>query len=395
MPRLSAQDEHDLSSFLQDLVRIPSLSSQEGALAQRLAEEMRRVGIPDVAIDDMGNVIGCFGEGPGPLLAFNGHMDTVDVGDPTSWSRDPFSGEIQDGILFGRGSVDMKGALAAMVYGAKSILDEGIELGGRACIVGVVQEEPSEGLAMSVVVEEGGLRPDFVVLGEPTNLEVSRGQRGRIEMEVTLRGRSCHASAPERGENALHAAARVIFGIELLIPRLLTDPVLGPGTVAVTSLETLGCSRNAIPDYCRMIVDRRLTLGETEARAMNEIRQIISREEVRGDVSVSQYETASYTGYACKYRESYPAWLLQEDHPLVRAGIRASERAIGRRPRLITWAFSTDGVYTLGRAGIPTIGFGPGEERYAHTSDEQVRLADVAKAARVYAQLATDLLGTR
>ena len=142
-------------------------------------------------------------------------------------------------------------------------------------------------------------------------------------------------------------------------------------------------------------MDRRLTLGETESRALNEIRQIISREEVRGEVVVSEYETASYTGYENKYRESYPAWLLQEDHPLVRAGIRASERAIGRRPRLITWGFSTDGVYTLGRAGIPTIGFGPGEERYAHTSDEQVRLADVTKAARVYAQLAVELLGTR
>lgn len=395
MIRVTAQDEQDLTRFLQDLVRIPSLSTQEREVAQRLAEEMRRVGFTDVYTDQMGSVVGRIGSGPGPILLFNGHMDVVDVGNSRAWRREPFAAEIEEGVLYGRGAADMKGALAAMVYGVKALIDAEVELGGSVYMVGVVQEEPSEGLAMSVLVEEEGLRPDFVVLGEPSNLEVSRGQRGRVEMEVTLRGRSAHASAPQEGENALHAAARIIFGIELLAPRLLDDPVLGQGTIAVTSMDTIACSRNAIPDYCRMIIDRRLTLGETETRALNEIQQIINREDVKAEVVVSEYEATSYAGYQTRHRESYPAWLMPEDHPLVRAALRASERAIGRRPRLVTWRFSTDGVYTFGRAGIPTIGFGPGEQRFAHTSDEQIRLADVVKAAKVYAQLAVEVLGKR
>jgi putative selenium metabolism hydrolase len=381
MFRFSAQDERDLINFLRDLARIPSLSTQEEEVALRLAEEMRRVGFQDVYTDHMGSVVGRIGSGPGPILLYDGHMDVVDVGDPEAWQRDPFGAEIEDGVMFGRGTADMKGAIAAMVYGAKALIEADSPLAGSLYVVGVVQEEPSEGLAMRVLVEEGGLQPDFVVLGEPTNLEVSRGQRGRMEMQVTLRGRSCHASTPEQGENALHAAARVIFGVELLAPSLLSDPVLGQGTIAVTNLETVACSRNAIPDCCHLIMDRRLTLGETEARALNEIQQIINREGVKAEVAVSEYV--------------YPAWVMEEDHPLVRAALRASERAIGRRPRLTTWAFSTDGVYTLGQAGIPTIGFGPGEERYAHTAEEQIRLADVFKAAKVYAQLAVEVLGTR
>lgn len=395
MFRFSSQDERDLVNFLRDLVRIPSLSTQEGEVAVRLAEEMRRLGFPEVYTDPMGNVVGRIGSGEGPILLYNGHMDVVDVGDPGAWRRDPFGAEIEGGVMFGRGTVDMKSGLAAMVYGAKPLIEAGWPLAGTLYVVGVVQEEPSEGLAMRVLVEEGGVHPDFVILGEPTNLEVSRGQRGRMEMQVTVQGRSCHASAPEQGENALYAAARLIFGIELLAPRLLSDPVLGQGTIAVTHLETVTCSRNAIPDRCQMIIDRRLTLGETEERALNEIRQIINREGVRAEVSVSEYEVTSYTGYRCRYRESYLPWLMPEEHPLVRAAVRASERAIGRRPRLITWAFSTDGVYTLGQASIPTIGFGPGEIRYAHTAEEQVRLSDVVKAAKVYAQLAAEVLGTR
>jgi len=395
MFRFSAHDERDLINFLADMVRIPSLSAQEGAMAARLAEEMLRVGFQEVYTDHMGNVVGRIGAGPGPTLLFNGHMDVVNVGDPEAWHRAPFGAEVEDGVMYGRGTVDMKGALAAMVYAAKALIEADTPLAGTVYVVGVVQEEPSEGMAMRVLVEEGSLRPDFVVLGEPTNLEVSRGQRGRMEMQVTLRGRSCHASAPEQGENALYAAARLIFGIELLAPRLLDDPVLGQGTIAVTDVETVACSRNAIPDLCRLVIDRRLTLGETEARSLNEIRQIINREEVKAEVAVGENEAVSYTGHRFRYREYYPAWLMEEDHPLVRATIRASERATGRRPRLTTWAFSTDGVYTMGQASIPTVGFGPGEERFAHTSEEQIRLADVLKAAKVYAQLAVEVLGTR
>ena len=395
MLNLSSQDRSDLVAFLQDLVRIPSPSTKEKALAERLAQEMRRVGFPKVRQDRIGNVIGCLGNSTGPRLIYNGHMDTVSVSDPTSWAHDPFGAQIEGGVLYGLGACDMKDSLAAMVYGAKALIDAGIQLAGELCVVGVVQEEPCEGFAMQVLVEEEGVKPDFVVLGEPTNLQISRGQRGRIEMKVTVRGRSCHASTPEQGRNAIYDAARLIFGVELLAPQLADDPFLGQGSIAVTQIESSAASRNAIPDTCTFYIDRRLTLGETEAKALAEIQGIIAREGVTARVNVTEYQATSYAGYECRAKEYYPPWALDQDHPLVQVTARAIRETLGHRPRIGQWAFSTDGVYTMGRANIPTVGFGPGEEHFAHTADDQIRLADVVAAARVYACLAVEVLGLR
>lgn len=395
MLNLSSQDRSDLIAFLQDLVRIPSLSTEEETLAERLAEEMQRVGFPRVRRDRIGNVIGCLGAGSGPRLIYDGHMDTVGISDPASWSRDPYAAQIENGVLYGRGACDMKGALAAMVYGAKALVDAGIQLAGELCVVGVVQEEPCEGLAVQVLIEEEGLRPDFVVLGEPSNLQIKRGHRGRLEMKVTVRGRSCHAATPSRGRNAIYDAARLIFGVELLAPQLADDPFLGQGSIAVTQIESSAASRNAIPDTCSFYIDRRLTLGETEAKALAEIQGIITREGVDARVNVTEYRATSYTGYECRAKEFYPPWALDQDHPLVQAVDKAIREALGYRPKIGQWAFATDGVYTMGKANIPTVGFGPGEERFAHTVDDQIRLDDVVAAARVYARLAVELLGVR
>jgi len=393
--RLPASEAEALARFVQELVRIPSLSTQEGALAARVAEEMRRVGFADVWTSRIGSVIGHIGPGHGPKLLLDGHMDTVDVGDPARWSRPPYDGVIDNGVLYGRGACDMKGGLAAMIYSVKALLDSGVELDGDLYVAAVVQEEPCEGLAVRVLIEEEGLRPDFVLLGEPTNLQISLGQRGRIEMLVSVQGRAAHASSPELGENAIQNAARLIFGIELLAPRLATDSFLGRGTVVVTHIESLAASRNAVPDACSFCIDRRLTLGETERRALAEIQNIITTEELDAQVEVTEYQAPSYTGYSRPVRAAFPAWVTPEDHPLVQAAVRSIRETLGYRPRLGYWAFSTDGAYTAGLADIPTIGFGPGEERYAHTVDEQVRVSDVVDAARVYARLAVELLGKR
>lgn len=384
-----------MASFLQELVRIPSLSTHEEAVATRLAAEMQRVGFADVWTDRVGNVIGRVGAGRGPKLLFNGHMDVVDVGDPARWTHPPYDGVIKSGVLYGRGSCDMKGGLAAMVYAIGALVDAGVQLAGDLYLVGVVQEEPCEGMAMQVLVEEEGIRPDYVVIGEPSNLQVRVGHRGRVEMKVQVRGRAAHASAPTLGNNAIHNAARLIFGIELLAPRMANDAFLGQGTVAVTEIESEAASRNAVPDCCRFYLDRRLTLGETERKALAEIQHIINTEEVDAEVGVTEYTAASYTGYECRVRNVFPAWAMPQDHPLVEATVRSVRETLGLRPRLGRWAFSTDGAYTAGVANIPTVGFGPGEERYAHTQDEQIRLNDVVDAARVYVRLVMDLLGTR
>lgn len=394
MPHLTSQDQAACIDFLRDLVRIRSFSGQEGEIAARVADEMRRLGFHHVYRDRAGNIVGRIGKGAQRLL-FNGHMDTVGVGNPAAWEVDPFGGELRDEMLYGRGSVDMKSGLAAMIYGAKALLDSETALKGEIVVAAVVQEEPAEGVAMRVLVEEEGLWPSFVVLGEPTNLDVSLGQRGRVELRVTTEGRACHGSVPELGENALYAAAKVIFGVELLAGQLGEDLKLGRGSIAVTGIDCPSSSRNMVPDHCELIIDRRLTLGETQERALSEIRQILEREGVRGEAFVAERETRTYTGHVDRGQEYYPPWLMPDDSPLVKAAVRGVERAIERRPRLRVWGFSTDGTYTRGEAGIPTIGFGPGDDRLAHTANERVRVGDVLLAAEGYAHIALELLGKR
>jgi putative selenium metabolism hydrolase len=394
MQLLTPQDQTACTAFLRDLVRMRSFSGEEGEIAARVADELRRVGFSQVYRDRAGNVIGRAGKGTQRLL-FDGHMDVVGVGAAATWQGDPFSGDVHEGMLYGRGSVDMKGGLAAMIYGVKALLDAGDVLKGEIIVAAVVQEEPAEGVAIRALIEEEGLWPSFVVLGEPTNLDIALGHRGRVELRVTTEGRACHGSTPELGVNALYAASRVIFGVELLAGQLGEDPKLGKGSIAVTGIDCPSGSRNTVPDHCELILDRRLTLGETRERAISELRQILEREGVKGDVNVAQRETRTYTGYVDRGQEYYPPWLMPDDSPLVKAAVRGVERAIERRPRLRTWGFSTDGVYTRGEAGIPTIGFGPGDDRLAHTANEQVRVADVLLAANGYAQIALEVLGKR
>lgn len=391
--RLSVGDQTDLASFLRDLVQTPSPSTQEGAVAERIVAEMKRLDFRNVHVDRIGNVVGWIGPGCGPLLMLNGHMDTVQVSDPKAWSRAPLGAEIEDGVMYGLGTCDMKGGLAAMIYGAKLLHDADVTLKGDLVVACVVQQEPCEGLGSRVLIEEEGVRPDWVVLGEPTGLDVNRGQRGRLEMRLVTHGRSAHAACPALGQNAIYAAARLVFGLELLAEQLADDDFLGSGSLTVTDITSGASSRNAVPDRCELIIDRRLTVGENETKAIAEVQRVIAREGVQAEVEVTEYRATSYNGYPCHNREFYPAWVMAEDHPLVVSTVCAVRDELGRRPQVSRWDFSTEGVFTAGEAGIPTVGFGPGDPRLAHTADEHVRLDDVYAAAPVYARLAAELLG--
>ena len=385
-------DRDALIAFAQRLVQTPSPSTQEGAVAALLAEEMQRLGYDEVRVDVMGNVIGRIGPANSRRLLFDGHMDTVGIGEEAAWPRAPYGGEIADGVLYGRGAADMKGALAAMVYAGRLLAESATSLRGALYIAAVVQEEPCEGVALRHIVEQEGVWPDWVVIGEATNLQIARGQRGRIELAVEVQGRSCHAAAPERGVNAIYEASRLVVGLELLGLQLNQDSFLGRGALAVTQIHAEAGSRNVVPDLCRLTVDRRLTIGETEAKALTEVRRVLTREGIKGKVEVPLYRAQSYTGWPVEAPQTFPYWITSEDEPLLLAASRVIESELGFLPRLGRWDFSTDGVYTMGVAGIPTIGFGPGEERYAHTVEEQVRVRDLVSAAQVYAALAQQLL---
>jgi len=393
--RLSDESVGQLVGFAQALIRLPSPSGEERQVAVRLSEEMKRVGFTDVRTDRIGNVVGRIGNGQGPTLMLEGHMDTVGCGNLADWPYGPYEGKVVNGMLYGLGAADMKGSLAAMIYGVKALIEAGMQLHGNLYVVGVVQEEPCEGLAIRVLIEEEGIRPDFVLIGEATNRQVTRGQRGRLELKITTYGKSCHASMPERGKNAIYEAARILVGIELMMPQMEVDSFLGKASLAVTHIESVACSRNAIPDRCVLYVDRRLTGGETEAKAVAELRNLISREGVEATVEVTEYQARSYTGYECRARQYFPGWALPENNEWIQSCVSAVERELGYRPRIGRWDFSTDGVYTAGVAGIPTVGFGPGEERYAHTAEERVSIAHLVDAAHVYARLAANLLASK
>lgn len=389
---LTGQEQASATSFLQRLVQTPGLPGCEGDVARLIADELHAVGVDDVQVDPVGSVIARLGDGSGPTLLLDAHMDTVEATD-VAWLHDPFGAVIGDGVLHGLGACDMKGAMAAIVYGARRLIQTATPLHGTLLLAFVVQQEPCEGCAIRELLAGIGVQPDWTIIGGPTNLELMLGHRGRVLFKVTVRGRSSHASTPELGENAIVAASRLIFNIDLLASTLVpTDPFLGGGTITVTHIESVAPSKNAIPNACTLYIDRRLTLGETPSRAQKQIETIIQREGVSADIEIVEYHQPSYTGHPIRTREAFNAWLMDETHPLAKSVGEAIQSVLGRAPAPGRWPFSTDGVYTFAEAGIPTVGFGPGDPQFAHSPDEHIALDDVFRAAQVYAAIAASLL---
>jgi putative selenium metabolism hydrolase len=375
----------DVTRFLRDIIAIPSPSCREKGVSERVVEEMSKLGYDEAGIDDMGNAIGRIGTGP-TRLVLDAHMDTVGVGDPAAWPHDPFEGKLEDGIVFGRGASDNKGAVASQVYAGRVIKDRGIDgTDVSVFVVGSVMEEDCDGLALGHVLTKTIPGVHAVCMGECTNLAVYRGHRGRMEIGVTTKGVSAHASAPERGVNAVAAMAPLVADITDLSARLAHDDFLGSGTVAVTKIECETASLNAIPDSCTIYVDRRLTAGETLESAVDEVRSLPSAE--GATIEVLNYDQPSWTGLVIETEKYFPTWVLEEEHPLVRAGVVAATGVLGKAPLVDKWTFSTNGVSSAGRLGIPTIGFGPSEERWAHTVQDQCSVDHLVKSIAFYAAL--------
>ncbi|MGE5675225.1 MAG: YgeY family selenium metabolism-linked hydrolase [Mycobacterium leprae] len=378
----SARD--DVVRFLRDIVAIPSTSTNEKAVVERIALEMERAGLADVHFDPIGNVLGRVGHGPITIL-YDSHIDTVGVGDPAAWDCDPFKGKVSDGIIYGRGASDNKQAIATMVHAARILRELNLEDTFTLWVMGVVEEESCDGWAVGQAIRSGYVKPDYVVIGEATNLDVYRGHRGRCEIKVTTKGVACHASAPDRGVNALYRMQPILAGIEQLNTRLKDDPFLGRGTVAATYMEVKTGSYNVVPDECALYLDRRMTVGETAESSMAEIRSLPGA--VDAKIELLRYSDPSWTGYKKDVPKDYPTWVLPEEHPLVQSGVEAATGILGHRPGISRWVFSTDGVATMGQLGIPTIGFGPGEERWAHTVKDQISIEQLVAATAFYAAL--------
>ncbi len=389
---LAKKYEQHTAANLSELIRIPSVSLNEGAAALALKRQLEAAGVDAVEIDGLGNVIGRMGKGP-RSLAFDAHLDTVDVGNPGNWSFDPFSGEIRDGHVLGRGAADQKGGAAAFVTAARILKELGFGRDLTLYFVGSVIEEDCDGLCWKYIVEESGLRPDLVICTEPTDGNITRGQRGRMEMAVTFRGVSCHGSAPERGQNAIFMAAEACLGIRALNERLANDAFLGKGTATVTDFSSAGPSLCAVADHARLHIDRRLTWGETKESAVAEIEAIVA--DMPATVEVLEYAETAYTGLRYGMEKYYPTWKIPEDHPAIATGVAAYAELFGRKPRVDRWTFSTNGVTINGLYGIPVIGFGPGAEAQAHAPDEKVPVADLVTASAFYAMYACRMQAPR
>ena len=386
--RVAAQQE-SISAFFRAICAIPSIAGQIEAVGKRIAQEMEKLGYDEVRFDKMGNIMGRIGNGP-RVIVYDTHIDTVGIADPDAWQWDPFQGKVEDGVLFARGAGDEKGSAPGMVYGLAIARDLGL-LDGFTCYVFGNMEEDCDGIAPNTFVDvDPKVRPDFVVIGEPTKMQVYRGHKGRVELEAIPHGRSAHAASNHLGDNAIYKILPLIEGVSKLEPELGDDPFLGHGKITVSDMKVNTPSINAVPDLCTVYIDRRVTFGESAEGAVAQVRALVAPELLQsGQVTVEmmKYSDPSYTGFVFPVDKYFPAWALDEQHPFVQAGLEAS-RLIGLPERPASkWNFSTNGIYWMGKAGIPSIGFGPGEEETAHTTQDSVLLADVIKAAEFYAIL--------
>lgn len=279
-----------------------------------------------------------------------------------------------------------------MVYGLAIARDLGLLDGYTVYYFGNM-EEWCDGLAPNAFVEvDPKVRPDFVVIGEPTKMRVYRGHKGRIELKITAYGRSAHAASHYLGDNAVYKMLSIISQVRELDRRMRFGmgyhPVLGYASIAVTFAEARTASLNAVPDQFTIYLDRRMTLSETREEVIEVIRGLIP-DYLQNEIFVEElfYDAPSYTGFVLPVNKFFPPWLLDENHPLTQAGQRTIQALWGEERPLGTWDFSTNGTYWAGKAGIPAIGFGPGDEKVAHTIHEHVPLEDVVQATAFYALL--------
>jgi len=370
------------------LVKLKSTSGKEQEVAAELQRQMREARFDSVRLDGLGSVHGRVGHGK-RLLAIDAHIDTVDQGNLENWSEEPFSGRIRDGFVHGRGSVDQKGGAAAMVTAGRILKELGLPNELSVLFTGTVMEEDCDGLCWKYIIEEEKIRPEMVISTEPTALGIYRGQRGRMEMQVSFKGLSAHGSAPERGKNAIYMGAHACLEIEKLNEHLHHDDFLGKGSITVSEFVSGSPSLCAVADFARIHLDRRLTVGETKETALAEVRALVAGQPA--SVEVLAYREKAYTGKEYGMEKYYPTWTVERNHPAVTRAEGVFRQLFNKEARVDKWTFSTNGIAITGIHGIPCIGFGPGDEVMAHAPNEKIAIDDLVKASAFYALYALNM----
>ncbi len=376
-------------AFAQDLIRIPSMTGAERDVAARLQQEMEALGFDRIQTDELGSVVGVVeGTGGAPPVMVSSHLDVVAEGDHEEWEHPPFSGVVEDGFLHGRGAMDIKGPLALQTYAAAA-------LKGRTTgdvIVGHVVFEERGGWGMETLIGSGSVKPSAVIIGESTHGDIAIGHRGRAEVEIVIRGLAGHASAPDRARNALDLVPMILAGVEALAGQQETDPVLGPSTLVATGVTARPESPNVIPDEVVVVLDWRILPSDTEESLLSRLEAALARtlpKLLQGygvECRLGRELQTSYTGLSQERRLLTPGFLMDADHPVVTAATRAVGRpqAEDEPAHARPWTFATDGGWASGVFGIPTVGFAPGEERYAHTNRERLEVEEARWAFSRY-----------
>ena len=367
--------------FASRLIRTPGLPGDERRVAELVEAEMRALGLRDVRVDGVGNVIGVVkGHGAAPPVMLACHLDMVAAGDPAEWEYPPFSGVVEGGYLHGRGAMDIKGPLAVQTYAAAAMAGRA---SGDVIVAHTVLEEQG-GLGMKVLLESGDVEPAWVVIGEATHGDVCIGHRGRAELEIVIRGRAGHASEPSRARNALDLVGDALGAVRDLEADQPSDSLLGGSTAVATMIDVAPETRNVIPDQVVIAVDWRVLPGDTSDELLARLERAVRRripeapEGYAVDVRIASVHQRTYTGFERSRDMFSPGFLMEPDHPaIVAAAAAVGTREDADRPaRIRPWRFATDGGWTCGVHGIPTVGFAPGEEHYAHTNRERISVEE-------------------
>ncbi|MBK5114082.1 MAG: YgeY family selenium metabolism-linked hydrolase [Candidatus Heimdallarchaeota archaeon] len=375
--------KENIIKLTRTLVATPSETGTEGLIISVLTREMHEMGFDEIIVDEMGNLIGKMGTGPN-VLAVDAHVDTVGLGDLSNWGFNPLYGKIEDNKIFGRGSCDQKGGLVTALYAFKLLKELGVPKNLTIYFVASIYEENAEGVNWQFIIKNLGIKPDAVLLTEPSNLGISLGHRGRIDLEVHATGVSSHGSMPDLGVNPIYKLSKIISEIEKLHENLPVDPDFGKGSIAVTAINSQSVSLNAIPEKAIIYLDRRLGLKDSKESVIKEITKLPSVMDASAEVKIHSFKIKTHKGYVQTVIAYYPSWKMNDNHPLVKAAIEAFKSQFDEEPETKLWQFSTNGVATKGLFDIPTIGFGPGDEKYAHTCEEHVPIDHLVKATEFY-----------
>jgi len=387
--------QQELIKLCTELIQHQSYSGEENEVAERIKQAFTELGFDDHWVDCYGNIVGHIkGKRPGKSILFDGHIDTVPVPDDSKWTHAPFSGELQDGKIYGRGASDMKGAVSAMIMAAAYFaVDTNRDFAGEIYIAGVVHEECFEGVAARKISER--VQPDYVVIGEASELNLKIGQRGRAEIVVETYGKPAHSANPQAGINAVYKMAQLIQAIRGL--KMTSDKVLGQGILELTDIKSSPYpGASVVPDYCRATYDRRLLVGETRESVLQPILNLIAEmskddEEFKGSAYYARGIEKCYTGEHIEGERFFPGWLYDEQDEFIQAALKGLKGA-GLNPRITQYSFCTNGSHYAGEAGIKTIGFGPSRENLAHTIDEYIEVEQLFNVAKGYYGILKEVL---